>query len=84
VTLEDGGRAGGVGAQVSQALRDADIDVPARDVGIPQQFLEHGNALLVRRAIGLTAQDVSRRVVGWVSRLDPGERVDLSGERSNT
>jgi 1-deoxy-D-xylulose-5-phosphate synthase len=84
VTVEDGGRSGGAGAQLSQALRDADIDVPARDVGIPQQFLEHGNPLLLRSAIGLTAQDVSRRVVGWVSRLDPSERVDAGDERSRT
>ncbi|PZS34838.1 MAG: 1-deoxy-D-xylulose-5-phosphate synthase [Pseudonocardiales bacterium] len=84
VTLEDGGRSGGVGAQLSQALRDADIDVPTRDIGIPQRFLGHGNAMLVRSAIGLTAQDVSRRVLGWVSRLDPGVRVDADDERSRT
>jgi 1-deoxy-D-xylulose-5-phosphate synthase len=83
VTLEDGGRAGGVGAQLSQALRDADIDVPTRDVGIPQQFLEHGNPLQIRAEIGLTAQDVARQVVGWVSRLDSSQRdedvADASG-----
>ncbi|MDQ3424557.1 MAG: 1-deoxy-D-xylulose-5-phosphate synthase, partial [Actinomycetota bacterium] len=37
-TVEDNGRVGGVGALLSQALRDADIDVPARDIGIPQRF----------------------------------------------
>lgn len=85
VTLEDGGRSGGVGAQLSQALRDADIDVPARDVGIPQRFLDHGNPMQVRAEIGLTAQDVARRVVGWVSRLDPGQRVDdVEADRSSS
>jgi 1-deoxy-D-xylulose-5-phosphate synthase len=84
VTLEDGGRSGGVGAQLSQALRDADIDVPARDVGLPQRFLDHGSAALVRSAVGLTAQDVSRRVVGWVSRLDPSERLDAGDEQWRT
>ncbi len=42
VTVEDNGRVGGVGSVLSQALRDADVDVPARDVGIPQRFLDHG------------------------------------------
>ncbi len=85
VTLEDGGRSGGVGAQLSQALRDADIDVPARDVGIPQRFLDHGNPMQVRAEIGLTAQDVARRVVGWVSRLDPGHWVDdVKADRSSS
>ena len=84
VTIEDGGRSGGVGAQLSQVLRDADIDVPARDVGIPQRFLEHGNPVQVRSDVGLTAQDVARRVVGWVSRLDPGEKIGVGEERSHT
>ncbi len=82
VTLEDGGRAGGVGSAVSQALRDADLDVPTRDVGIPQQFLEHGNPVQVRADIGLTAQDVARRVVGWVSRLDAASPARAAGAAS--
>ncbi len=84
VTLEDGGRSGGVGAQLSQALRDADIDVPTRDIGIPLGFLGHGKALLVRSAIGLTGLAVSRRVLGWVSRLDRGVGDDADDERSRT
>ena len=43
VTVEDNGRAGGVGSAVAQALRDAEVDVPLRDFGIPQQFLAHGS-----------------------------------------
>jgi 1-deoxy-D-xylulose-5-phosphate synthase len=70
VTLEDGNRVGGVGSRVSQALRDAGIDVPARDVGIPPRFLDHGTVAEVRAEIGLTAQDVARNVVEWVAKLD--------------
>ena len=63
VTVEDNGRVGGVGALVSQALRDAGVDVPARDVGIPPRFLDHGSVAQVKAEIGLTAQDVARTVV---------------------
>ena len=70
VTLEDGGRHGGVGSAVSQALRDADVDVPARDLGIPQRFLDHGSRAQVLGEIGLTAQEVARRVVETVALLD--------------
>jgi 1-deoxy-D-xylulose-5-phosphate synthase len=83
VTMEDGGRAGGIGSQLSQALRDCDIDVPTRDVGIPQQFLEHGNPLQVRNDIGLTAQNIARRVVGWVSRMDTSDRAESTEEPSS-
>lgn len=71
VTVEDGGRAGGVGATLSQALRDADVDVPSRDIGIPRRFLEQGTIAQVRAEIGLTAQEVARRVVETVARLEP-------------
>jgi 1-deoxy-D-xylulose-5-phosphate synthase len=71
VTVEDNGRTGGVGARVSQALRDADIDVPARDLGIAPRFLDHGSRAEVLAEVGLTAQEVARRVVEAVSRLEP-------------
>ncbi len=70
VTVEDNGRVGGVGALVSQALRDADIDVPTRDVGIPQRFLDHASRAQTLSDIGLTAQDVARRVIETMARLD--------------
>jgi 1-deoxy-D-xylulose-5-phosphate synthase len=71
VTLEDGVRNGGVGSRVSQLLRDAGLPVPARDVGIPPAFLQHGAVSQVQAEIGLTAQDIARQVVEWVSGLDP-------------
>ncbi|MFJ4850288.1 MULTISPECIES: 1-deoxy-D-xylulose-5-phosphate synthase [unclassified Streptomyces] len=69
VTVEDNGRAGGVGSAVSQALRDANVDVPLRDFGIPQQFLDHAARKEVMAEIGLTAPDIARQVTGLVSRL---------------
>ncbi len=71
VTVEDNGRVGGVGALVSQTLRDAGVDVPARDIGIPPRFLDHGSVAQVKAEIGLTAQDVARTVVETVSRRSP-------------
>ena len=71
VTVEDNGRTGGVGSVLSQALRDADIDVPTRDIGIPRRFLDHGTRAEVHAEIGLTAQEVARRVVESIARLEP-------------
>jgi 1-deoxy-D-xylulose-5-phosphate synthase len=70
VTVEDNVRAGGVGAAIAQALRDARVDVPLRDFGIPARFLDHGKRAEVLTEIGLTAQDVARDVVETVSSLD--------------
>ncbi|MFE6761694.1 1-deoxy-D-xylulose-5-phosphate synthase [Streptomyces sp. NPDC057689] len=70
VTVEDNSRAGGVGSAISQALRDADVDVPLRDFGIPSVFLDHASRKEVMAEIGLTAPDIARQVTGLVAKLD--------------
>ncbi|MFD5318177.1 1-deoxy-D-xylulose-5-phosphate synthase [Streptomyces sp. NPDC127098] len=70
VTVEDNSRAGGVGSAIAQALRDADVDVPLRDFGIPDRFLEHGTREEVLAAAGLTGPDIARQVTGLVARLE--------------
>ncbi|MEL5958164.1 1-deoxy-D-xylulose-5-phosphate synthase [Streptomyces sp. CLV115] len=70
VTIEDNGRVGGAGAALAQALRDADVDLPLRDFGIPQEFLDHASRPEILAEIGLTAPDVARKVAALVSRLD--------------
>ena len=69
VTLEDNGVAGGIGSAVSAALRRNEIDVPCRDVGLPQRFFDHASRGEVLAEAGLTDQDVARRVTGWVAAL---------------
>ncbi|MGW1708790.1 1-deoxy-D-xylulose-5-phosphate synthase [Streptomyces sp. NPDC002206] len=70
VTVEDNSRAGGVGSAVAQALRDAGVDVPLRDFGIPPRFLDHASRKEVMAEIGLTAPDIARQVTGLVAKLD--------------
>jgi 1-deoxy-D-xylulose-5-phosphate synthase len=63
-------------------LRAAEIDVPCRDVGLPQQFLAHASRGEVLAAAGLTDQDVARRITGWIaalSRDDAGRNGVESG-----
>ena len=81
VTIEDNGVRGGVGSAVSAALRAAEIDVPCRDVGVPQQFLDHASRGEVLNDVGLTDRNVARQVTGWVAALEArdesvAERID--------
>ncbi|KAA0084507.1 1-deoxy-D-xylulose-5-phosphate synthase [Mycolicibacterium sp. P9-64] len=69
VTVEDNGVHGGVGSAVSGALRRADIDVPCRDVAVPQQFLDHASRGEILAEIGLTDQHIARQITGWVAAL---------------
>ncbi|QXE34172.1 1-deoxy-D-xylulose-5-phosphate synthase [Streptomyces sp. GMY02] len=70
VTVEDNSRVGGVGSAIAQSLRDAGVDVPLRDFGIPPRFLDHASRKEVLAEIGLTAPDIARQVTGLVARLD--------------
>jgi len=75
LTLEDGGTHGGIGSAVSAVLRSAEIDVVCRDLGVPQRFLEHASRVELLDRLGLTAQDLARRITGWVAAMatdDPG------------
>jgi 1-deoxy-D-xylulose-5-phosphate synthase len=65
VTVEDGVVTGGVGSRLAQTLRESGRDVPTREIGIPVRFLEHGNVAGVRASVGLTVQDIGRRIVEW-------------------
>lgn len=76
VTIENNGRAGGVGSAIAQSLRDAGVDVPLRDFGIPQEFLDHAKPAVIMARIGLNAQDISRKVVEEVARLGGGTPVE--------
>ena len=78
VTLEDNGVAGGIGSAVSASLRRAEIDVPCRDVGVPQEFQEHATRSEVLMSLGLTDQDVARQVTGWVAAL--GSSVEITSQ----
>jgi 1-deoxy-D-xylulose-5-phosphate synthase len=69
VTVEDGGRAGGVGTTLSQALQDREIDVPVRSMGLPQRFFAHGGRGQVLADAGLTEQDLARRIAEWTAVL---------------
>ncbi|WP_028476618.1 1-deoxy-D-xylulose-5-phosphate synthase [Nocardia sp. CNY236] len=69
VTVEDGGLHGGIGATVSARLRSSGLDIPTRDLGVPQQFLDHASRGEVHAELDLTAADVARQISGWLAAL---------------
>jgi 1-deoxy-D-xylulose-5-phosphate synthase len=61
-TVEDGSRTGGVGSAVAQALRDADIDIPTREFGVPRRFLDHAERPEILAGLGLTGPEIAARL----------------------
>jgi 1-deoxy-D-xylulose-5-phosphate synthase len=73
--VEDNSRTGGVGSAVAQALRDAEVDIPVRDFGIPQQFLAHAKRGEVLADIGLTPAEIAGRISATLTRLRPDDEA---------
>ena len=69
VTVEDGGRSGGVGAAVTDLL--AGTGVPVRVLALPQEFLEPGSRAELLTDLGLTAKAVARGITEQVARQTP-------------
>jgi 1-deoxy-D-xylulose-5-phosphate synthase len=63
-----------VGTTLTQVLQDRQCDVPVRAVGLPQRFFDHGSRGQVLADVGLTEQDVARRIVEWTAVL--ADRAD--------
>ncbi len=79
VTIEDNGRAGGCGAAIAQALRDAGVRTPVRDFGIPQRFLDHAKRPAILSEIGLTPQDLALEVLRQITGEHAEPATDESG-----
>ncbi len=63
VTVEDGGRHGGVGSLVAQAVRDAGVGVAVHTLGLAQDFLAHGQRGRLLAQSGLDAESIASYVV---------------------
>jgi len=75
VTIEDNGVAGGLGATLSQAARDAGIDTRQREFGIPREFLPQASRAELLEEIGLSAQRIARVVTELVAAGENPEQV---------
>ncbi|MFC8124401.1 1-deoxy-D-xylulose-5-phosphate synthase [Streptomyces sp. NPDC057302] len=60
--VEDNSRAAGVGSAVALALGEAEVDVPVRRFGIPEQFLAHAKRGEVLADLGLTPVEIAGRI----------------------
>ncbi|MFD8569427.1 1-deoxy-D-xylulose-5-phosphate synthase [Streptomyces sp. NPDC059639] len=73
--VEDNSKAAGVGSAVALALGEAEVDVPVRRFGIPEQFLPHAKRGEVLADIGLTPVEIAGRISTSLS-LKSGKEKD--------
>jgi 1-deoxy-D-xylulose-5-phosphate synthase len=65
VTIEDGGRSGGVGATVADVL--APLGIPVTVLALPQEFLESAARGDLLADMGLNAKDVARGITEMIA-----------------
>jgi 1-deoxy-D-xylulose-5-phosphate synthase len=58
-------------------LREAEVPAQTHTLGVPADWLPHGNRAEILADLGLTAQDVARDITGWLSRLDEKPKESL-------
>ena len=63
VTIEENVLSGGFGAQVLHYVSRAKLDVGVRCIGIPDDYVEHGNVDLLRREVGLDAETIVKQII---------------------
>ncbi|WP_395640012.1 1-deoxy-D-xylulose-5-phosphate synthase [Pseudolysinimonas sp.] len=66
VTIEDGIRVGGIGTRVRQELRAAGVDTAVDELGLPDEFLDHGERAEILDEVGLSDQRIARDIVAQV------------------
>ena len=70
VTVEEGCIMGGAGSAVSEALAEAGIVKPVLHLGLPDKFIDHGDAAQLLASCGLDAKGIAASIR---KRFDKGE-----------
>ena len=63
VTVEEGCLPGGAGAAVMEALQAAGFDTPVLSLGLPDEFIEHGDPAKLLSMVGLNAAGIEQAVL---------------------
>ena len=63
VTIEDGCVMGGAGSAVAEALHQAGLTVPVLMLGLPDEFVEHGDPAVLMSRCGLDAAGIEQSIL---------------------
>ena len=81
VTLEENVLQGGFGSAVIEMLSDCRIKAQVKRIGIPDEFISHGPAELLRKANGLSQENVIAEIMhmmaGTVKKASPRRNAEI-------
>ena len=67
VTFEENAVAGGAGSEVERALQPVNLTRPCLRIGLPDQFIEHGDLTNLYKSAGLDTASLSTRITDFMS-----------------
>ena len=70
VVLEDGIKHAGIASSISEAFREAGLNVAIHSIGIPLEFISHSKRSEILDDLGINAQKISRDIVAWNSTVE--------------
>jgi 1-deoxy-D-xylulose-5-phosphate synthase len=72
VTVEENVVMGGAGSAVAESLSAQHLNVPVLHLGLPDQFVEHGDPALLLADCGLNRDGIVNSVRKWLSAMQSG------------
>ena len=69
VTIEENVITGGFGEQVMDYVSRAALDVQVRNIGISDEYVEHGNVEVLRKEVGLDRDTIAKQAVSDYLRI---------------
>ena len=69
VTIEENVMSGGFGEQVMEYASDAKLPVYVRNIGLPDDYVEHGNVEILRREAGLECGRIVKQALSDYSEI---------------
>ena len=69
VTIEENVMSGGFGEQVMEYASDAKLPVYVRNIGLPDDYVEHGNVEILRREAGLDCGRIVKQALSDYSEI---------------
>lgn len=73
VTIEEGCLMGGAGSAVTEALNAAGVTLPVLQLGLPDQFIDHGDQATLLAGLGLDAKGIEASVRGRFAKVLGGQ-----------
>ena len=70
VTVEENVVMGGAGSAVAESLAAQDLNIPILQLGLPDQFVEHGDPAALLADCGLNREGIIQSVRAWLARTD--------------